>query len=586
AMPGKQMSIDADLRGGLINEAQARERRHLLERESKLYGAMDGAMKFVKGDAIAGIVISAVNIVGGLVIGVLQLKMSAGEAVETFSLLTIGDGLVSQIPALLLSVSAGIVVTRVAAGPGTDGKETHLAQDMVAQFLVDPKVLAICGFLLLVLGATSGTTGFPTVPFTLLGAAAVLTAILRHRRQVVIKADAAAKADAASEEAESSKAKRGRFAPGGLVLEVHEVISEIFGARSMDGGKWKLNQDVAKLLENVAISESAAIGIPVPRINCKLGVSGMELGTYNLIGNGVLFARGEEIQPERIFVACAPHETDRLLAAGVPASAIRKDSRTGEFAIHYLPGTHVRGVYVFAEESAKLGAFFTLSTVQVVCQHLRHAIRQNAADLLRSAELATLLDAIGDDYLPLLGEKGVVTRLRLLEILRELLGSLVPVRNLPEILSALNRLYQAYGAERFRQFAPAELMAHLRLALRRVLMESCCGAKRRIRFYRFDEDLDELVAQFPRLRYEDESLIREVVREGVDANEFLDIEDLKRMPYPVILTQNPAKLREIIKGEFPEIITFTRLELDTAYFDLNYSDLGVLRAARTPVAAS
>ena len=131
AMPGKQMSIDADLRAGAFDMDEARKRRNELNRESQLFGAMDGAMKFVKGDAIAGIIITIVNIIAGMIVGVTQKGMTAGEAVEVYSLLTIGDGLVSQIPALLISITAGIVVTRVASE--VEGR--NLAEDIASQLL-------------------------------------------------------------------------------------------------------------------------------------------------------------------------------------------------------------------------------------------------------------------------------------------------------------------------------------------------------------------------------------------------------------------------------------------------------------------
>ena len=578
AMPGKQMSIDADLRGGLINEGQARERRELLERESKLYGAMDGAMKFVKGDAIAGIVISAVNIVGGLVIGMMQRDMGFGEAAETYSLLTIGDGLVSQIPALLLSVSAGIVVTRV-AGAEKQGQPTRLAEDMVAQFLAQPKVLAIACGMLLLFAATSGVTGFPPIPFALLGVGAGVLA-LRRTRQTARDQEASP----TEEESSSSpgngtpgEARRGRFTPHGLVLEVEELSAGIFGVLGDDG--WRLHDEVEHLLKLVVQSESESLGIPLPAIRCHLAKPGMELATYGLIGHGLLLARGEELQPGRVFVVCRPDEHAGLLEAGVPAEAVRRDPATGEFAVHLLPGTHVQGVYVFEEERERLEAFVTLTPIQVVCQHLRHAIRQNASELLRSAELATMLDEIGESYLSLLGERGVVSRHRLLEILRDLLGSLVPVRNLPEILSALNRLYQAYGPEPFARLQPAELMTQLRLVLRRLLMESCCGAKRRIRFYHLDEDADALLAQYPRLRYEDESALRQMIREQVDANAFFDPQDPMPSPYPVLLSGHRAALREVLREEFPDVITLTRQELDARYYELEYSMLGALSLA-------
>jgi len=170
-MPGKQMSIDADLRAGLIDGEMARDRRRKLERESQLYGAMDGAMKFVKGDAIAGILITTVNILAGLAIGITQKGMSAGEALKTYSLLTIGDGLVSQIPALLIATSAGMIVTRVAG----EEEGSPLSRELGRQILSKPRAIAVASGLLLLIALVPG---MPTTPFLLLsmfcGAAALM----------------------------------------------------------------------------------------------------------------------------------------------------------------------------------------------------------------------------------------------------------------------------------------------------------------------------------------------------------------------------------------------------------------------------
>ena len=164
AMPGKQMSIDADMRAGIIDFREARARREALSRESQFYGAMDGAMKFVKGDAIAGIVITIVNIVGGLIIGVAMRGMSIGEAVQTYSILTIGNGLVSQIPALLISISAGMVVTRVAS----EAEDTNLGKDVAGQILAQPKAIAVAAGVLFVMALVPG---LPKIPFFVLAGA-------------------------------------------------------------------------------------------------------------------------------------------------------------------------------------------------------------------------------------------------------------------------------------------------------------------------------------------------------------------------------------------------------------------------------
>jgi len=171
AMPGKQLSIDAELRTGHIDANEARRRRALLARESQFFGAMDGAMKFVKGDAVAGIIVLLTNIVGGLTIGVLMKGMDAATALRTYTLLTIGEGLVAQIPALIISTAAGILVTRVSS----EEEGSHLGSDMGRQILAQPKALAVAGALLIVLALIPG---LPTTPFLILGA---LLGLLAYR---------------------------------------------------------------------------------------------------------------------------------------------------------------------------------------------------------------------------------------------------------------------------------------------------------------------------------------------------------------------------------------------------------------------
>src|SRR4051812_2038443 len=169
AMPGKQMSIDADMRSGAIDMEEGKRKRRDLERESQLFGAMDGAMKFVKGDAIASIIITVINIVGGLIIGVMQKGMEVGAAAQKYALLTIGDGLVGMIPAILISTCAGIIVTRV----GGEEEGAHLGKDVGMQLFAYPKAIGIAGGMLCVLAIIPG---LPTIPFLALGGSAAFGA--------------------------------------------------------------------------------------------------------------------------------------------------------------------------------------------------------------------------------------------------------------------------------------------------------------------------------------------------------------------------------------------------------------------------
>ena len=163
SMPGKQLSIDADLNSGLIDEKEAKLRRKKLEREADFYGTMDGASKFVKGDATAGIIITVINIVGGLIIGVLQLKMDPASALSTYTVLTVGDGLVSQIPALIISTATGLIISR------SSGSDRSLSEDIGLEMFSNPKVLFIVSGLLFFMGIVPG---MPTIPFLAVSAAA------------------------------------------------------------------------------------------------------------------------------------------------------------------------------------------------------------------------------------------------------------------------------------------------------------------------------------------------------------------------------------------------------------------------------
>src|SRR6185295_5985122 len=178
AMPGKQMSIDADVRAGVLSSAQAQARRAALEQECQLHGAMDGAMKFVKGDAIAGLVIALVNILAGLGVGTLMHDMSVPEALQRYAILTVGDGMVSQIPSLLVSIAAGVVITRV--GGGSERGEPQLANQIASQVLAHPRALMIAG---MAVASFLFVPGFPKWTFALLAVTLIGLGMASRQRQ-------------------------------------------------------------------------------------------------------------------------------------------------------------------------------------------------------------------------------------------------------------------------------------------------------------------------------------------------------------------------------------------------------------------
>jgi type III secretion protein V len=292
AMPGKQMSIDAELRAGHIDAREARARRAALARESQLFGAMDGAMKFVKGDAIAGIIVLAVNVVGGLVIGVLQRGMDVAAAARVYTVLTIGEGLVAQIPALLVSTAAGIIVTRVASEDQEDGGgASQLGREMARQVLAQPKALAIAAALLALLAVVPG---LPAAPFLALAAALGAIAWRLLRAPAPAAADAAALAPPAGAPRLAADA-----APPSPVLTpiAVEVATDL--AALLAGGGAFTGEVVPRARDRLF----AELGLALPAVRLRAD-DGLPPGAFVLRLNEVPLARGT-IAPEDLAAAGA-----------------------------------------------------------------------------------------------------------------------------------------------------------------------------------------------------------------------------------------------------------------------------------------
>ena len=261
AMPGKQMSIDADLRAGTIDMDEARKRRTTVEKESQLYGAMDGAMKFVKGDAIAGLIIVAVNMLGGILIGTMQRGLTAGEAVQTYSILTIGDGLISQIPALFIAICAGIIVTRVQTG---EGGPSNVGKDIGAQVLAQPRALLIAAAVAAGMGLIPG---MPTVTFFALAliVGTIGFVLLRGTRKVVdektgeITEIPALAADGQTPKPKARTDGSAEFAPTlPLMIDVAAGLQQHFDAD-------QLNDELIKIRRALYFD----LGVPFPGIQLR-----------------------------------------------------------------------------------------------------------------------------------------------------------------------------------------------------------------------------------------------------------------------------------------------------------------------------
>ena len=292
AMPGKQMAIDAELRSGSIDGSEARRRRRLLQRESQFYGAMDGAMKFVKGDVVASLVIVVVNILGGLAIGVGTKGMPVVDALKRYGLLTIGDGLVTQIPALVLSTAAGVLVTRV----GSEEQDTPLGDELARQLLGVPKALQVAGVFVLLLALVPG---LPALPFLVIGVALLLVGRARARALSVEQQRAATEPAPAQRDRARAGAREPVFVP--LVVpwsvEVSEDLAPLLDAEAPSGG---LRTAVIALREQ--LFAELGVPLPAPRVRAREG-----------LGERIVVVSLQEV-PARVLQVPADLEDEQLVA--------------------------------------------------------------------------------------------------------------------------------------------------------------------------------------------------------------------------------------------------------------------------------
>jgi flagellar biosynthesis protein FlhA len=414
AMPGKQMAIDADLNAGIIDEAEARRRRRLIELEADFYGAMDGASKFVKGDAVAGVVIILINIVGGIVIGVLQRGLPIDRALQTYTVLTVGDGLVSQIPALLVSTATGIIVTRAGAAEGGS-----LGQEMARQILYGPKPLAVAAGLL---GGLALIPGMPTLPFMAVGAGlGGLAYALRRSALGPSGPGAAQPPSAAPEPADEVAAVLKTLQPDPLELEVGYGLIPLVEGGASPGGS--LLARITLLRRQIA----QELGFVIPTVRVR---DNLELGAYQyrIKLRGVQVASGE-VRPNMYLVLYGA-------ARGAVPEIPGEDTKEPVF------GLPARWIEAGFRDQAELSGHTVVDPAGVIITHLSETVKALAAELLTRQDVRQLLDQLKSRY-PALVEELIPDQLSLGElqrVLQNLLRERVPIRDLVTILEAVSPL--------------------------------------------------------------------------------------------------------------------------------------------------
>ncbi|MBK8012697.1 MAG: type III secretion system export apparatus subunit SctV [Deltaproteobacteria bacterium] len=431
AMPGKQMSIDASVRSGTITEQEGEARRAELQRESQFFGAMDGAMKFVRGDAVVGLIITALNLCAGLSIGVLRHGFTLAEAARIYSLLTVGDGLVSQIPALLITLSAGLLTTRVAAKSPKAG----LAASLGVELFSSPKVLGLTSAAILVLGAIPG---FPFLPFAIVAACLGAIAFRLHRHRVALERTSRTRSEATLEaqarrqatQARAQAAQVDRVPPIAvpIAIELDPRLSSSL-ALDDDAPDRQASADalglVSSLLPMLRDALYLETGIRFPGVRVRSSVSGLPASSFVIKLKDVPVAQGA--LPEGRFMAL--ETVSRMQALGLEALPGR----------HPLSGADVAWVALEHKEAVEGAGISAWTAESVLIFHLARALRVHARTFLGLQEVTELLDRVAEVYPALVRETvpKIVTVVQLADVLRRLVDEKVSIRDLKSILEAL-----------------------------------------------------------------------------------------------------------------------------------------------------
>lgn len=453
AMPGKQMAIDADLNAGLINDQQAKERRKEVAEEADFYGSMDGASKFVRGDAIAGILITAINIMGGIIVGVVQNDLSVGGAAQTFTLLTIGDGLVSQIPALIISTAAGIIATR-------NTNDSAVGAQMATQLKVHPKAVYIASGVLIVFAMIPG---LPKLPFLGLGFILGFLAFRMDQGNIQEELEAGHKVE------EEKKA-----APESLedLLSLELVELEVgYGLVNLVDSEQ--NGDLLERITHIRKQFALDWGVIIPSVRIKDNLE-LKPGGYSLKIKGIEVAQGELM-------------SDHFLAMD-PGSVIEKIS--GVETVEPVFGLPAVWITEEQKDDAQYNGYTVVDLSTVIATHLTELLKSNLHELFGRQELVRVLDnfkeshpKIVDDLVPDILNLGQV-----LKVLQNLLREGVSVRDLRTILESL--------AENGASIKDIDnLTETARQSLFRTITESIKSENGDIPLFTLDRGIEESIAQ-------------------------------------------------------------------------------------------
>ena len=527
AMPGKQMSIDADLNSGLIDDAEAKLRRKKIQLEADFYGSMDGASKFVKGDAIASIIIVVINIIAGIVIGVVQLNMSAPDAASTYVRLTIGDGLVSQIPALLISIATGIIVTR-------SGNDEDFGSQVVGQLTSFPKVLAIAAVLLLILSI------IPGLPFIVFFALAVICGVSAYS---LYKDDLTQKV--ISEESIQNEAEEiERREPENVMnlISVEPMEIEIgYGLIPLadEGSGGDLLQRIASVRRQCAIE----MGIVVQPIRIRDNLQ-LKTNEYLVKIRGTVIAKGE-LMPSMLLCMDPSGENSDIPGIktveptfGLPSVWINKDQR----------------------EEAEINGLTVVDPTTVMVTHLTETIKSHSYELLGRQEVKAIVDSMKERYSAVVEEliPDLMTIGEVQKILQSLLKEKVPIKDMVTIFETL--------ADNAKNSKDIELLTeYVRIALGRTICNPLVDENNGIVVATLSPDVEKVISNniqksvqgsFPAVDPETTTKILDSIKNILDTVYFPE-----NQPALLVSPKIRPSVRKLVEMVFPQIIVLSLNEV-------------------------
>lgn len=546
AMPGKQMAIDADLNSGLIDEAEAKRRRAEILQDANFYGAMDGSSKFIKGDAVAGIIITLINIIGGFLIGIFQFDLDVASSAETYTLLTIGDGLVSQVPALIISTATGIMITRASNDEG------NFAEGSIKQLMGNARVMIIVGFIMLVFAAVPGlptlSLGFVGIVFAALG-----YALHKYEKGELVLTTAPAKKPGAAPGEEGAPAAPRKKTNEEIAKEEEAALEDILKiemleltlgyqlirlADSAQGG------DLLERIRSMRRKIASDFGFLMPQVRIRDNLH-LKPNQYEILLKGVNIGDGI-IQPDR-FLAM-----DSGMAVGEIKGEPTKEPAFGLDALWIAPEL---------KEDAIINGYTVVDPATVISTHMSELIKKYAEELLTRQETQALIDKIKNDYPVVIDDLLKVANIGLIQrVFKALLHERVPLKDMITILETI--------ADVCEYTKNVEIITeHVRSKLSRIITQQYAGSDGIIRLLTFDTMSEQKMLEKTTERDGVRQLLLNVgeINNLIQATSAKATELLQKGISPIIIVDPKLRrpLAEIYERFSLDIITLSHAEIDS-----------------------